>query len=273
MAYPLAYGYSLVGRVTRCGESVEDAEDIIGKLVFTFSPHSSRVIVDRDRVHLVPDGISAKDAMFMPSVETAVSIVHDAHVRIGERIAIFGQGLIGLLVTAVLCGCHSGIGMGQNQHCRISSFDTVIDRLAASSALGSSEALLPRDAKIAGPFDVAIEVSGQGCGLQSAIDNTPKGGRIIIASWYGKGDVNLKLGIDFHRSRKTIVTSQVSEIPPDLRCLWTKKRRFNLTWELVRMIRPSKILTETVHLERAQEAYERLHCGKDIAISFSYDDL
>ena len=92
MEYPLAYGYSLVGRVVACGSNVVDAEALIGKLVFTFSPHSSRVVVDRDAIQLVPDCISAEDAIFLPSVETALSLVHDANVRMGENVAVYGQG-------------------------------------------------------------------------------------------------------------------------------------------------------------------------------------
>lgn len=54
MSYPLRYGYSLVGRVTRCGEGV-DAEKFLGKLVFSFSPHSSWVKVDAGSVMVVPE--------------------------------------------------------------------------------------------------------------------------------------------------------------------------------------------------------------------------
>lgn len=38
----------------------------------------------------------------MPSVETAVCLLHDAAPRYDEKVAIVGQGLIGLLVTALL---------------------------------------------------------------------------------------------------------------------------------------------------------------------------
>ena len=92
MEYPLAYGYSLVGRIVACGSNVDEA--LLGRLAFTFSPHSSRVIVDMDAMQLVPHGISAEDAVFMPSVETALSLVHDAHIRVGENVAVYGQGMI-----------------------------------------------------------------------------------------------------------------------------------------------------------------------------------
>lgn len=54
MAYPLRYGYSLVGRVAKCGAGV-DPEKFDGKLVFSFSPHSSWVVADADGVMLVPE--------------------------------------------------------------------------------------------------------------------------------------------------------------------------------------------------------------------------
>jgi threonine dehydrogenase-like Zn-dependent dehydrogenase/FMN phosphatase YigB (HAD superfamily) len=270
MAYPLSYGYSSVGRITHVGSETES--DLVGKLVFTFSPHATHVIASKESLQLVPDGISAEDAIFMPSVETALSLVHDAHVRLGEKVAVYGQGLIGLLVTSILAmqktpldsspgGCNFGT---------ITTFDTLPERLAMSSAMGSSQTLHPDDVRKSGPFDVSIEVSGNERALQSAIDHTRNGGRIIVGSWYGNADVTLKLGIDFHRSHKTIKTSQVSEIPAELSTLWTKERRFELTWELVKLIRPSQLLTKTTTLDAAVDAYDSLDKGNDIAVAFKY---
>ncbi|KAL7433709.1 hypothetical protein ACHAXM_003687 [Skeletonema potamos] len=269
MEYPLAYGYSLVGRVVACGANIGD-ESLIGRTVFTFSPHASRVVVDIDAVQIVPDGIDAEDAIFMPSVETALSLVHDAHVRLGENVAVFGQGLIGLLVTAILSMHHSSTISSSRQFCSVTTFDALDDRLGMSSNIGATSALHPPTAGIAGPFDVSIEVSGNPRALQSAIDNTSNNGRIIIGSWYGAADVALKLGIDFHRSHKTIQTSQVSTIPSTMTGLWNKERRFALTWALVRSLQPSRLISKRMTLNDVQEAYELLDGGKEVAICFKY---
>ncbi len=271
MKYPLSYGYSLVGVVTRCAKDVADADEILGKTVFSFSPHSSHLIVDRDAIQLVPDEISPQDAIFMPSVETALSLVHDAHPRIGENVVIYGQGLIGLLVNSILS--LSLQNMNPNgEFNTITAVDALDDRLALASKMGASQVILPSEVKAAGPFDVSIEVSGNTRALQSAIDNTSNGGKIIVGSWYGNSDITLRLGIDFHRSHKTIKTSQVSTIPGELSTLWSKKRRFDLTWELVKLIRPSRLITKQVTLDEAQSAYELLDQGKEIAISFVYNN-
>ena len=280
MAYPLAYGYSLVGRVVQCGSGVEDAGELLGRLVFTFSPHASHVITDRNAVQLVPNGIAAEDAIFMPSVETACSIVHDANVRLGETVAVFGQGLIGLLVTSVLRSSMQQrmdmkapcCGNLEQKLGTVTTFDALPSRLSASAVMGASQALMPTEVLASGPFDVAIEVSGNSKALQAAIDNTRNHGRLIIGSWYGNADLALKLGIDFHRSHKTIVTSQVSEIRPALSGLWTKERRFALTWELVRQIKPSRLITMKSMLGNAQIAYEALDKGSEIAVAFYYND-
>ncbi len=47
---------------------------------------------------------------------------------------------------------------------------------------------------------------------QTAIDLTGRGGRVIVASWYGPKPMPLRLGTDFHRSQITIKASQVLRI-------------------------------------------------------------
>lgn len=266
MAYPLAYGYCLVGRIVKCGSNVSEW-NYLGQLAFTFAAHATHVVVSVDGLQLVPPGVSAEDAIFMPSVETALSLVHDAHVRVGENVAVFGQGLIGVLVTAIL-HLHNHPSSYSGNYGIITTFDALPDRLAASSQMGSTQALLPGGFR--GPFDVTIEVSGNSRALQSAIDCTADGGKVVIGSWYGNAEVSLRLGMEFHRSHKAIITSQVSELPASVSGLWDKGRRFGLAWDLVRDIRPSRLLTKMVALKNADDAYVALDKGSDIAVAFHY---
>jgi threonine dehydrogenase-like Zn-dependent dehydrogenase/FMN phosphatase YigB (HAD superfamily) len=268
MAYPLAYGYCLVGRVVECGPDVQDAENILGKIVFAFAPHASQAVVDNSVVQLVPEDIDPYDAIFMPSVETALSLIQEAHPRLGDTVGVFGQGLIGLLVTCLLSD--QGRNTISGRFGTVSTFDLLPDRLALSALMGASQALAPDRAREAGPFDISIEVSGNPRALQSAIDCTRDGGRIIIGSWYGNAEIALCLGIDFHRSHKEVKASQVSFIPQGMQMTWTKDRRFRLTWDLVRQIRPSRLLTKRLNLSNCQEAYALLSEGKEIAIAFTF---
>ena len=272
MRYPLQYGYSLVGIVTRCASDVTDSSALLGKLVFTFSPHSSLIYVHRNSLQLVPYGIKAQDAIFLPSMETALSIVHDAKLNEGESVAVIGQGLIGLLVNAILSqrSRFKRNSFTADIFNSVTAFDTSIDRLLVASAMGADQCLSPSDTLVTGCFDVCIEVSGNPRALQTAVDRTKPGGRIVIASWYGDTPVRLKLGIDFHRSHKTLISSQVSLIPGHMSALWSKERRFQLAWEHVRRLKPSRLITKIVDLDQAYDAYELLDKGQEIAIAFKY---
>lgn len=268
MSYPLSYGYCMVGKVVDFGSETNLKE---GQLVFTFSNHATHILTDASSVQIIPDGIDPKDAIFMPSIETALSIVHDANVKVGENVAVYGQGIIGLLVTALLRRSKNFSAENPSSSFDIiTCFDMIPNRLAAASYMGASQALVPNRNPPVFSCDVSIEVSGNARALQSAIDNTCDGGKIIIASYYGNRDVSLKLGIDFHRSHKSIQSSQVSEIPAKLSRLWSKQRRFALTWGLVKSIRPSRLISKIVTLDQAQHAYDLLNNATEIAIAFDY---
>jgi hypothetical protein len=75
MKYPLRYGYCSVGKIVQVGKGV--SKEWLDKTVFTFSPHGTLSIVDAIYVKEIPEGISPYDAVFAPSVETAVSLVQD----------------------------------------------------------------------------------------------------------------------------------------------------------------------------------------------------
>lgn len=179
-------------------------------------------------------------------------------------------GLIGLLVTSVLSIQFPSLTSSTGCFGAITTYDAIDDRLEVSSSVGATSALKPNFAEAAGPHDVSIEVSGNARALQSAIDNTSNNGRIIVGSWYGNKDVTLKLGIDFHRSDKTIMASQVSTITPALAGLWSKDRRFSLTWALVKLLQPSRLITKYISLDEAQHAYEQLDRGEERIVCFKY---
>ena len=122
-------------------------------------------------------------------------------------------------------------------------------------------------------YDISIEVSGNSKGLQTAIDSTGKNGKIIIGSWYGEKFNPLKLGLKFHRSGISLLTSQVSNIPYELSGRWDKLRRFNLTWDCIKKIKPSRCISSIVKMNTNDvlAAYQRLEKGEDVTVLFIYD--
>ena len=51
--------------------------------------------------------------------------------------------------------------------------------------------------------------------------------------------------MSFHRSSIQLIAPQVSLIPEEYSARWSKDRRFQLTWKLLKRIRPSRILTSS----------------------------
>ena len=267
MSYPLRYGYSSVGRVVAVGKSLNEA-DWMGKLVFSFSPHSTAVVVDASSVMIVPKGILPEDAVFLPSVETAISLIQAARPNIGEKILVVGQGLIGLLTGAVLTHHLSNT---ETTICDVSEKRLNVASLFNNKALLWNPSLNKLDGR--SDYDLSIEVSGNPKGLQTAIDSTGTNGRIVVGSWYGEKPTPLKLGLKFHRSGLQLITSQVSNIHPELSGRWNKIRRFNLTWETLKQIKPSKLISSIASLKSDEvlAAYMRLQKGEDVTVLFRND--
>jgi NADPH:quinone reductase-like Zn-dependent oxidoreductase len=81
----------------------------VNRLVFAFQPHSSHFLATPQELLPLPEGLPAEDAVFLPNMETAVNFVMDGNPRIGERAAVFGQGIVGLLTTALLARFPGGL--------------------------------------------------------------------------------------------------------------------------------------------------------------------
>jgi len=244
--YPLHYGYAAVGRVAGQGAGVP--EDWSGRLVFAFQPHTSHFLAAPADLIPVPQGISPEAAAFLPNVETAVNLLQDGAPLLGERVAVFGQGVVGLLTTSLLARFPLD---------RLVTVDSCANRRDASLEAGAHAALAP-DELPGGDADLVYELSGNPAALNQAIAATGYGGRIVVGSWYGQRQASLDLGGRFHRDRIQIISSQVSTIAPHLRGRWDKPRRLAAAWRMVEQIEPQRWITHRFPITQAPAAYRLL---------------
>jgi threonine dehydrogenase-like Zn-dependent dehydrogenase len=98
-----------------------------------------------------------------------------------------------------------------------------------------------------------------------AIGVTGFDGRVVIGSWYGQKRAELNLGGRFHRSRIQLSSSQVSRLAPELTGRWTKARRLQTAFEMLKQLKPSRLITHRFPISRAAEAYKMIdrqpeHC-------------
>ena len=267
--YPLQYGYAAAGQVIHTGSQVEAGWQ--GRLVFAFQPHTSHFIARPDELMPIPEGIEPEEAIFLPNMETAVNFIMDGRPMVGERVIVFGQGIVGLLTTAIL---------SQFPLETLVTLDRYPLRRQASLELGAHASLDPQApetseelrSRLSSGADLAYELSGVPQVLNDAITWTGYKGRVIIGSWYGQKQTNLNLGGRFHRSRIQLISSQVSTLAPEHSGRWTKERRFAIAWQMLRQVKPARFITQNFCISQAAEAYRLIDHTPDktLQLVFSY---
>ena len=270
--YPIRYGYAAVGRVEEVGSGVGGVG--VGDLVFCFRPHESGFVCPAIDLIKAPEHMEPEDAVFLPTMETAVNLVMDGQPSIGEQVAVFGQGVVGLLVTALLSMAPLS---------SLVTVDQYEERREESLALGASGSLAPGDPGLMEALqgsrdyrgaDLSFELSGNPAGLDMAVKAAGYGGRIVVGSWYGTKTASLDLGGRFHRDRVKMISSQVSTIAPEWSGRWSKERRFDVAWSMIRKLRPRRLVSHAYSLEEAVNAYELLDRdpGSALQVLFTYED-
>ncbi|QCJ47985.1 zinc-binding alcohol dehydrogenase [Haloprofundus sp. MHR1] len=277
--YPLRYGYAAVGTVAAVGADVDEAWT--GRRVFAFRPHESHFCASPSELHAVPDDCSMATAALLPNVESAVNFAMDGRPMVGERVAVFGQGLVGLLTTAVL----SSFPLGE-----LVTVDEIGERRQLSREFGADESIAPEEVgerfDPSGPpdggargragdgADLTFELSGNPAALDAAVGATGYDGRVVVGSWYGTKPATLDLGGRFHRSRIRLENSQVSTLDPSLRGRWDSDRRLDVAWDYLAELDVERLLTHRVPVDDAERAYELLDSNAEAAVGilFTYRD-
>jgi len=206
--FPVKYGYAMVGEV-EAGHA-----DMVGKRVFALHPHQSRFNLPIDAAIPIPDAIPTERAVLAPQMETALNATWDAAPRVGDRIAVVGGGVIGLL-TAYLCARTKGTEV------------TLIDANPGREALARSLGL--EFATPMGPLpegcDLVFHASGTAAGLNLALSLAGFEATVIELSWFGDKPVAVDLGAAFHSQRLTLRASQVGHVALSRRARWDYRRR------------------------------------------------
>ncbi len=268
-SYPLAYGYACVGRVVEIGAGVDPVWR--DREVFSFKPHTSFFTCTPSELISIPSGTGLLDACFLANMETSINLLQDSAPIIGERVMVIGQGIVGLLTTALL---------SQFPLDRMITVDRYQLRRNTSKNAGANFVFDPDDSAfeaeaarlLKNGADLTFELSGNPAALNTAIALTSFSGRIVIGSWYGDKQSSIDLGGSFHRSRIKLISSQVSSIAPELSGRWDKNRRFDAAWTALGRIHPEKWITHKFPIENAGEAYKLIDTdpGNVLQVIFEY---
>lgn len=267
--FPFLYGYSCVGHVTAVGDEV--STEWRGRRVFSFQPHVSHFTATPDVLLPLPDELSWTEGVLIPNAETAVNLVMDGAPILGEDVVVFGQGVVGLLTTALLAAHPIGAlytvepdatrrkwseAFGAHQSFPPASSETLAEALDVSGEPQSINGSTYQGA------DLIFELSGIPDVLNHALEIIGFDGRIVLGSWYGKRRAPIDLGGRFHRSRVSLISSQVSTVAPTYQGRWSTDRRMETVLNLLPDLGLERVVQDPVPIDHAPEIYDQMDRGE-----------
>lgn len=224
LQYPVeGWGYEECGRVVELGGEANGVAE--GELVYGAWGHRASAVVSAERASVchLPEGLAPKLGIFSRIGAIALNSVLDADIHVGELVAVFGQGVPGLLVTQ-LAALNGGT---------VVAVDAIPARLELAKRLGATHVLDAREGQVAERIhelsggrgaDVSIEISGAYPALHEAVRATAYSSRVVASGFFQGEGAGLFLGEEFHHNRIEIVCSQISGVSPRLDHRWDLTR-------------------------------------------------
>ncbi len=288
-AFPRALGNMTVGVITEVGARVD--RFTVGDRVYGHLPVRETHTVSQagrwggtpplgagsreSAIHRLPDGLNPRQVVCLDPAHFALAGVRDANVRIGECVAVFGLGAIGLMIVqmAVLSGAQ-----------RVFAVDPLQRRRELAEAFGAERSLDPGACDVGLEIkkatgkkgaDVAIDASGSYAALQDAIRSVHYSGLVVTVSFYHGQGTALRLGEEWHLTRVTVRSSMpVWGNPSRDYPLWDDGRleQTALDLMLAGKLNVEGIVAPVLPFDEAAEAYRLIteHPERCVKLGFSF---
>jgi threonine dehydrogenase-like Zn-dependent dehydrogenase len=221
-SYPFhTWGYEEVGEIIETGSEVSGLN--VGNKIYGAWSHRSHTILDEETArHSLLPKVDTAAGIFAKIGAIALNGIHDAGIRIGETVAVFGLGVPGQIVAQ----------LAKRSGATVIGVDPLASRRELATLLGGID--IGVTAKDAGAAikdltsgrgaDVSIEVSGSSLALHEAIRATAYSSKVIAMGFYQGEGRGLYLGEEFHHNRVNVVASQIFGVSPDLTYRWNEVR-------------------------------------------------
>jgi 2-desacetyl-2-hydroxyethyl bacteriochlorophyllide A dehydrogenase len=254
-----AMGYEEVGRVVEIGREVTKVQQ--GQVIWGTWRHRSEHVAEEAwaAARLLPADVDPKLGIFSQIGAIALNAVIDANIHLGEYIAVFGQGVPGLMVTQ----------LARLNGAKVIAVDRMASRLETARELGADFTIDATNGDVAARIkeitggrgaDVSIEISGAWPALHEAIRSTAYNSRVIACGFFQGEGMGLRLGEEFHHNRVAIVCSQISGVNPGLDHRWNRQRLDQTVMGLIADGRVDfgRLISHVVPALKAQEAFDML---------------
>jgi len=269
--YPTGPGNMIVGTIVETGPGVKTLAT--GDRVLCYGSFKQSHVKAAEgetwrRCWKIPSTVAWQSAVCLDPADFAAGAVRDGNVRIGDAVAIFSMGAIGLMAVqlAKLAGAYPVIAL-----------DPLPIRLEAARALGADVLLDPSkcDAgveikKLTGKrgVDVAIEYSGSVPGLQGALRAVAFGGTVVAGAAPPAYAAGLDFGGEAHLNRPNIIFSRACSEPNREHPRWNENRIYELCWRLIceGKLNGERIVTPVVPFDELLNEYPKIETHPELNI-------
>ncbi|HXE76440.1 MAG TPA: bi-domain-containing oxidoreductase [Candidatus Xenobia bacterium] len=282
---PVSVGYCSAGTVIEVGSEVTEFRlgDRVACAGEGHGAHAEVVYVPRTLCARVPDNVSLEHAAMAPLGAIALESLRQANVQLGERVAVVGLGLVGLLIVQLLeaAGCH------------VLAADIDPERVALARTLGAENACEAAHLEAAAAgftadhgIDVVILAAASRSAdlLELAGRIARERGRVVIVGvfpleiprkLYFEKELSLMLSRAFGPGSFDPEVIERGRDYPYSHVRWTAGRHLEEFLAQIASggVRVEPLLTHRFPIERAEDAYKVLDdpSARPLGIVFSYD--
>jgi len=220
--YPIPLGNMQIGIVEKIGSKVSRYKE--GDRLVAFCGFCPIWVYDESEGWPIREETNWKSATLLDPATFAFTALRDANVRIGDTVAIFSLGAIGMCAVALAksAGCS-----------KVIAIDPVESRRQIASKLGAEEVINPvdidcglkiRELTNMKGVDVVIEYSGSYQALNAGIRGLAFGGTIACGAFPAPYPGGLDFGGEAHMNRPNIVFTRTESDPNRDHPRWDNER-------------------------------------------------
>lgn len=262
-------GNMCLGEVIETGSGVEEMQ--LGERVFAHLPIRETHVVEADKLRIAPQGVSPQAIMYWDPTDFAIGAVRDAPVRLGDRIAVFGLGAIGLMVAqaARLAGARWVVVI-----------DPIERRRDAAMRHGADLALNPADVDTGveikqltekAGVESAFETSGAYPAFEDALRSVCYAGTVVSTAYY-HGTQGIRLAGEWHRNRISVISSRANSQPmPQPNWTFSRIRDQSLKLLIEGRLDADDLVDPVVPFSQAADAYHQINERPERSIKLGID--